>query len=66
MVDYQSVWIEDNNKHVKAELLIEKNVANKSLYKLYWHEPNNRAIVYFEGSGMLFDNVLVGAYWDLI
>jgi len=43
---YQSVWIEDNDKHVKAELLIKKNPKNSYTYKLYWHEPRNkRAIV---------------------
>ena len=61
---YQTAWLEEKDRHVKAELLIEKNTSNGNIYKLYWYEPKNRSAGIFEGSAMLFENLLVGAYWD--
>lgn len=59
---YRTVWLEDTT-HVPAELIIAPHPANPALYKLTWHQPGNQIAVIFLGSGMLYDNLLVGAYW---
>jgi hypothetical protein len=60
---YQSVWIEDNDNYIKAGLSIEKHPKNDSIYKLRWYEPGDPNAIIFYGTGMLFENLLVGAYW---
>ncbi len=60
---YQTVWLEDNNNHVAAILDISPH-QNNQLFKLIWREAAKNGIIYFEGTGMLFDNFLTGAYWS--
>ena len=60
---YRTVWLEDTT-HVPAELIIERHPLNPVLYKLIWHAPGLPANIIFLGSGMIDDNLLVGAYWD--
>lgn len=60
---YRVVWLEDNNNE-NCDLLIELNPNNRNTYVLNWHEPGDHANSIFEGTAMLFENLLVGAYWD--
>jgi len=61
---FRAVWLEDNNAHIPAELFIERHPANNNIYRLFWSDKNNNNRLIFEGTGMLFDNLLVGTYWD--
>ena len=61
---YRSVWLEDANTHVPAILVIESHPLNTALFKLTWHQPGAPSDIIFSGSGMLYENFLVGAYWD--
>ncbi len=61
---YETVWVEDDNKHAKAHLLIEKNPKNPKTYKLRWYKPWKKEDIIFEGIGMLFEDKLVGSYWN--
>jgi hypothetical protein len=60
---YRCVWLEDNT-HIPAILVIETNPINTALFKLTWHQPGNSNEIIFSGSAMLYQNLLVGAYWD--
>jgi hypothetical protein len=61
---YRSVWLEDANTHIPAILVIEPHRLNTALFKLTWHEPDDPTDIIFRGSGMLYENLLVGSYWD--
>lgn len=57
--EYKTVWIQDNHESVEAELKI--NLQPSNTYTLSWTKGDN---VEFEGIGMIYDGLLVGAYWD--
>lgn len=61
---YRTVWLEDNNTHIPAELLIERHPANNNIFRLFWRDTTNNNSLIFEGTGMLFANLLTGTYWD--
>lgn len=56
---FQTTWIEGESIE-KAELKIEKKASG--LYELNWHRGT---ATMFRGIGMLYENNLVVAYWDL-
>jgi len=60
---YRTVWLQDNNAIVNSDLLIEEHPENPDLFKLTWHKPDKPNDIIFWGSGMIFENLLVGAYW---
>lgn len=61
---YRTVWLEDNDRHVPAELIIERHPDNAELYRLTWLSIGTPADTLFWGCGMLYGDLLVGAYWD--
>lgn len=61
---YRTIWLEDNNNTVVAMLIISRNINNPSIFSLRWHEQGQPTSTIFEGTGMLFTNFLVAAYWD--
>ena len=58
---YRTVWLEDNNNHVTAQLTIQRHQRNNNIFQLFWRDTN--AILLFEGTAMTFENFLVGTYW---
>lgn len=60
--DYRTAWLEDNNKVMSSTLSIITDPINTNQFKLTW--SNNFGVILFEGTGMLFGEILVGAYWD--
>ncbi|SJZ32078.1 hypothetical protein [Sediminibacterium ginsengisoli] len=58
---YRTIWLEDAN-HAVAQLIIRRNPINGSIFQLSWLDENSNSI--FEGTAMIFDNILVGAYWN--
>lgn len=61
---YSTVWTEDNNRHVSAELIIERHPNNNDIFRLKWVTSKLQNSLIFEGTGMLFNDLLVGTYWD--
>lgn len=59
---YRTVWIEDNG-HVESELTIRRHPRNNDLFELHWRNPTSGHLI-FEGTGMIFERLLIGAYWD--
>lgn len=59
---YKTVWVQDGNKAEEATLVIKKHKLNERLYELTW---SNTDKTNFAGHGMLFENLLVAAYWEL-
>lgn len=55
---YLTTWIEDPNTE-QSHLEISKKDAS---YNLTWYGPSKKQIFY--GKGMLYDGLLVGAYWS--
>lgn len=60
---FDTVWIEENNKCVCAELSIIKKTSDS--YELIWYKLNQPESILFNGIGMLYDNLLVGSYWEI-
>ncbi len=60
---YDTSWIEDLNISVVARLEIIRSIRNRNLFQLFWRDPITNNLI-FEGTAMLFDGLLVGAYWD--
>ena len=60
--NYRTVWLEDRNRVVSAELRIISDPVNASQFRFTWLDDAGTTI--FEGTGMLFGEFLVGAYWD--
>ena len=58
--NYKTVWIQDGHHPVDANLGIIWQPNNT--YTLSWTDDNGREI--FIGIGMIYDRLLVGAYWD--
>jgi hypothetical protein len=61
---YRTVWLEDDNEHLAAELLIERHPRNTAIFRLFWRDAANNNRNIFEGTAMLFGTLLVGTYWD--
>ena len=57
---YTTVWIQDDNIPQDSELRIRWNKKGNT-YNLTWSD--NKKII-FQGIGMIYDELLVGAYWD--
>ena len=58
---YKSVWVQNpNHEHLHADLEITWN-RNSNTYTLFWRGERETM---FEGIGMCYDDLLVGAYWD--
>src|SRR2546429_368470 len=60
---YRTVWLEDNNIHILAELTIQRHRKNSAIFQLFWRDVKNNGDI-FEGTGMIVDDLLAGAYWD--
>jgi hypothetical protein len=60
---YRTVWIEDNDETVSADLIIERHPNNNDLYILRWRHRGTMNMI-FEGTAMLYGQLLVGTYWD--
>jgi hypothetical protein len=61
--DYTCTWIGGTNKHLGNGILtIRKQPTNVALYELSWLNPKSQLI--FSGTGMLFEKLLVGTYWE--
>lgn len=61
---YRTNWLEDNNKSVLANLVISRNVNNSNIFDLVWLNPTNPKVTIFQGTGMMYNNIIVAAYWD--
>lgn len=61
---YRTVWLEDNNNTVIATLVISRNPSNRNIFNLRWFEKTKPTNTIFEGTGMLYNDLLVAAYWD--
>lgn len=62
---YRTVWLEDGNVHIDAELNIIRHPQNPRIFKLKWYHPGAPAEIIFEDTGMLYGDLLTGAYWDI-
>lgn len=62
---YRTVWLEDWSKPVDAELNIIRHPQNPRIFKLKWYHPGAPAEIIFDGTGMLYGDLLTGAYWDI-
>jgi hypothetical protein len=60
---YRTVWLEDNNIHVAAELTVQRHRVNNNIYEVFWRTPNTNTLI-FEGTAMNFENLLIGTYWS--
>ena len=56
---YTTTWLEPGGR--TSELIIQRN---GNVYSLNWDTISNTTIRY-RGSAMLFENKLIGCYWDL-
>jgi hypothetical protein len=61
---YRTVWLDEKNIHVAAELSIARKSPHTNLFELIWRDANMPSKILFEGSGMLYGDLLVGCYWD--
>ena len=61
---YRTIWLEDNNNHEVAELSIRRHQRNNNIFELFWRDPSNNQALIFEGTAMIYDNLLTGTYWD--
>jgi hypothetical protein len=61
---YRTTWLDDRNSIDNSLLIIERNVRNINLFRLTWQREGASGDIIFEGSGMIFGEFLVGAYWD--
>ena len=59
---FRTIWIQDGNIGVTAELIIN-NHSRANLYELLWRDMDT-SIIIFRGTAMLFGELLVGTYWD--
>jgi hypothetical protein len=55
---YFSTWLESNSENNSSTLQINKK---NDKYSLKWLDKNKPI---FEGEAMLFNGLLIGAYWD--
>jgi hypothetical protein len=60
---YRTVWVEDNFNSVVSDLVIERNPANANIFRLMWNVTGTNELIY-EATAMLYQDLLVGAYWD--
>ena len=60
---FSTIWLDDNNRHEAAELKIVTNENNTNLFRLTWADLDEKHL--FEGTAMRFQDLLVGAYWDV-
>lgn len=58
--NYKTTWIEIGNKARNCDLTISPPVNN--IYALEWKD---KGTIEFEGTAMLFEKLLVGAYWKI-
>lgn len=58
--EYTTIWIYDEEVSTATSLTIEKP-AHSDRYILTWKKNSK----YFNGIGMLYDGLLVGAYWNV-
>ena len=62
---YETVWIEDYTNCECCELEIKYSTSSSKIFDLVWYNPKKKSERYFEGTAMLFGELLVGAYWDV-
>src|SRR5690348_9588380 len=65
---YISTWIQDDNRILTtydATLIIGRKVDSTSQYMLRW-EDRQSSVLRFHGEGMLYQNQLIGAYWNSV
>jgi len=61
--EYTCTWIDGTRKHLgNGTLTIKKQPTNVALYELTWVTANSQLL--FTGTGMLFEKLLVGTYWE--
>src|SRR4051812_6825028 len=46
---YRTVWLEDNNRQIAAELTIQRHPNNNHLFQLFWRDRANSGNLIFEG-----------------
>lgn len=59
--EYKTTWIEDGNICKNGILKIDPHYLNKNLFELTWTDASK---IIFKGHGMLFEKLLVTAYWE--
>jgi hypothetical protein len=63
--DYSTVWFEQTNRTVVANLSIQNNIAgNTNTFDLKWTIAGATTPI-FTGIGMIYGELLVGAYWGV-
>lgn len=62
---YETTWLEEFNNHEYSDLEIKPNHPNSNIFDVIWYNPQNKSEHYFEGTAMLFGDLLVGAYWNI-
>ena len=60
---YKTVWLEDGNNDITMLLEIKRSATNNALFDFTWYVSNINQPTFW-GTGMLFEALLVGAYWD--
>jgi hypothetical protein len=56
---YKSTWIEDSNQVRESDLTI--TYLPSGVYDLFWRRDNT---LIFSGRGMIYNDLLIGSYWD--
>ncbi len=56
---YKSTWIEDRDKVRECDLTITRLASG--VYDLFWRRGNK---LIFSGRGMIYNDALIGSYWD--
>lgn len=59
---FRTIWL-DERTFVPANLTISRHRTNANLFELFWNNLETNRLI-FEGTGMLFNDLLVGTYWD--
>jgi hypothetical protein len=61
---YFVTWIEGASETRSAHLVIQRLQGSDNKFNLVWSDVNNTKNILYRGEGMLFDKILVAAYWS--
>lgn len=63
---YSVTWIDTVNpaSNMLSRLVIARKPNTTGQYLLTWMHPTNHGTIFYHGEGMMYENTLVGAYWN--